>query len=184
MILVLSADGRFVVFASLGSNFPQSNGKQQVYLKDSCFSTARAVPLPGCDPTKTQPILISVATDGVSAANASVFTYPHSLSADGRFVMFASQATNLATNITPAAASIAAIYVRDTCQTSSGPVASCQPSTLAISLDGQGNPLQPQYSQGDNGIWGLAISADGHYATYMYYDASRVLRVALAATGF
>jgi hypothetical protein len=180
----VSADGRFVVFASLGANFPQSNGKEQVYLKDTCFSTASAVPLPGCDPTKTQPILLSVGTDGVSAANASVFTYPHSLSADGRFVIFASQATNLAANITPAAASIAAIYVRDTCQTSSGPVASCQPTTLAISLDGQGNALQPQYSQSDNGFWGLAISADGHYATFMYYDASHVLRVALAATGF
>jgi Tol biopolymer transport system component len=96
-------------------------------------------------------------------------TSVRSISADGRFVIFFSSGFTMS--------------VLDTCETTTGPVASCQTKTNLISVDSQGQPVQVVVSVTSD-VGGFAISRDGHYALFMYEDANVVLHVALAATGF
>jgi WD40-like Beta Propeller Repeat len=133
----ISADGRLVVFASDATNLVagDNNGAADIFLRDTCIGA----PV-GCSPATT---LISVAPDG-SSANAP--SAAPSISADGRFVAFSSEATNLlpagaspssassttAANTAPsdsAAAVSAATFLRDTCF---GAASACTPSTAPL----------------------------------------------------
>jgi Tol biopolymer transport system component len=75
----LSQDGRFVAFASLATNLVAGGAShnQQIYIRDLKSRTTR---------------LVSVSSSGKAGNGASASP---SISADGRFVAFASQATNL-----------------------------------------------------------------------------------------
>lgn len=137
----ITADGRFVVFASDAANLVpgDNNGVADIFLRDTCIGAPA-----GCSPATS---LISIAPDG-SSANAP--SGAPSISADGRFVAFLSAATNLLPaaasagsvsstppNIVPndsAAAVSAATFLRDTCF---GAAVACTPSTgpLATSSD-------------------------------------------------
>jgi Tol biopolymer transport system component len=81
--LALSADGRFVAFSSRSSNLVagDTNGQTDLFVHDRQTSTTTRV---------------SVATGGGQAAGVPPFaSFAPSLSADGRFVAFESDATNL-----------------------------------------------------------------------------------------
>lgn len=119
----ISADGRFVAFASAAANLVpgDTNGLTDVFLRDTCQTAP-----PGCVPATTR---VSVASDG-SEANEN--SGQPTISADGRFVAFASFASNLVigdTNIRQD------VFLRDTCQTA--PPA-CIPSTTRISVTSDG----------------------------------------------
>ena len=88
----ISADGRFVVFASQATNLVPGdiNGWTDVFVRDRQTGITE---------------LVSVASDG-GAANSS--SYGASISADGRFVVFGSMASNLVPGI-----SGICIFVRD-----------------------------------------------------------------------
>jgi len=75
----ISADGRYVVFQSLASNLVEddTNGKQDCFVNDRTTNETKR---------------ISVSTNG-SEANDGCY-YP-SISDDGRYIVFASNATNL-----------------------------------------------------------------------------------------
>jgi Tol biopolymer transport system component len=90
----INHDGRFVAFASPATNLvaEPTNGVWQVYLRDRHLGTVE---------------LVSVSTDGAAADGNS--TRP-ALSDDGRFVAFASDATNLVTGIDNG---VTDVYVRD-----------------------------------------------------------------------
>jgi len=95
--------------------------------------------------------LISAAPDGSPALGNSFIT--PSLSANGRYVAFQSDATNL---VAGAASGFTDIYVRDTCI---GVTTSCTPSTVraSVAFDGSlpnGNSRSP------------SISADGRYVAF------------------
>jgi trimeric autotransporter adhesin len=148
-----SADGRFVAFQSDASNLVAGDTNQttDVFLRDTCQTIAG--PVAGCTPSTT---LVSATPSG--AAGNGLSDLP-SISADGRFVVFDSQASDLVetdNNETPD------VFLRDTCQTSAGPVAACTPSTSLVSVatDGtQGNGLSAEPS----------ISADGRYVAFDSY---------------
>ncbi|MGD0745101.1 MAG: hypothetical protein ABSA45_08090 [Verrucomicrobiota bacterium] len=86
---VISADGRYVAFLSTVNDlFTNSspfnlNSKANVFRRDLETGTTE---------------LVSVGTDGVSFGNGDA-SYP-AISPDGRYVVFMSQASNLATNLT------------------------------------------------------------------------------------
>jgi hypothetical protein len=111
---VISADGRFVVFASDATNLVagDNNGATDVFLRDTCIGAPA-----GCTPQTTR---ISVAPDGGDSNGASASP---SLSADGRFVAFDSVATNLVLNDAPASGRT---FLRDTCF---GSASDCTPGT-------------------------------------------------------
>jgi hypothetical protein len=122
----ISADGRFVVFASDATNLTagDNNGVADVFLRDTCIGV-----LSGCTPATS---LVSIASDGGSANGASASP---SISADGRFVSFDSAATNLvfvgaASDNSSATATVpVGAYLRDTCFGASG---ACTPSTARL----------------------------------------------------
>ena len=82
----ISGDGRFVAFASFASNLvaEDTNGQSDVYVYDRF------------QPGRSQGViaLVSVGLDG-QPANSGVSDFPVTMSADGRWIGFASAASNL-----------------------------------------------------------------------------------------
>ncbi len=131
----ISADGRFVVFVSDATNLVagDNNDASDIFVRDTCIGGPA-----GCMPVTN---LISIAADGGMANAASGFP---SISADGRYVAFESDATNLvAGGVTSAAtpdatgSAMAGAFLRDTCFGASG---TCTPST--VPLDTSGTPAR------------------------------------------
>jgi Tol biopolymer transport system component len=126
----LSSGGRFVVFQSDATNLVpgDTNGTADVFLRDLQAGTIERV---------------SLATDGQQGDNFSVAP---TVSADGRFVSFHSEATNLV----PGGASTIQVYVRDRTTL----------TTLMLSVNAQGTP--------GNDISALpAISRDGRFVAFV-----------------
>ncbi len=82
----ISADGRYVVFVSAAANLvsDDTNGVWDVFLRDTCAGVSS-----GCTPSTVR---VSVALDGAQGDGSS---FNPQISADGRFVVFVSEATKL-----------------------------------------------------------------------------------------
>ena len=159
----MSDDGRFVVF-STQVPLPGGGVTSIVSIHDTRNSSSG--PVSGCTSSTAT---VSVAAGG-GAANGASSSTPHAVSGDGRFVVFSSSATNLISGGNPAAQ----VFVRDTCNSSSGTVSGCTPSTVLISVDSTGSPT---------GGFTAAISDDGHFAAFEATVGS-VVQILFAATGF
>ena len=141
----LSSDGRFVAFDSDASNLVagDTNAFRDIFVRDTCLGASA-----GCTPSTTR---VSVASDGTQGNGASVVP---TISADGRFVVFRSNASNLVVGDTNGAGDV---FVRDTCL--GGPTA-CTPSTIRVSVASDG-------TQGNAGVFfDLSISADGRFVAF------------------
>jgi hypothetical protein len=121
---VITSGGRYVAFSSTATNLVSvaSGGIEQVYWRDTCTGAS------SCTPAT---MLVSVTPDGSAAGNAS--SSSPALGSDGRFVDFASAATNLVSPNLPAGTP-AQIYQRDTCTGAS----SCTPATTLVSVASDG----------------------------------------------
>ncbi|HYD32410.1 MAG TPA: Calx-beta domain-containing protein, partial [Azospirillaceae bacterium] len=91
----ISADGRYVVFASTATNLVtgDTNGQSDVFVRDTLAGTTTRLSVAGSG------------TEGNGASDSAA------LSADGRYVVFASTATNLVTGDTNGQSDV---FVRDT----------------------------------------------------------------------
>jgi len=140
----ISPDGRFVAFIGHASNLVpgDTNGSRDVFVRDTCVGASGP-----CTPS-TSPV--TVAPDGTPADFSS---FKHVISADGRFVAFESQASNLLADDTNGRADI---FVRDTCIGTSGP---CTPTTTRMSVRSDG-------SQVDADSFSPVISADGRFVAF------------------
>jgi Tol biopolymer transport system component len=108
----ISADGRYVAFASDATNLVahDDNGVTDIFLRDTCLGASS-----GCLPTTTR---VSVGPAELEANGAS--SSP-SISADGRYVAFNSVATNLTLNAAvPSSANSVTTFLRDTCLSVAG----------------------------------------------------------------
>jgi len=110
----VSLDGRYVAYAAAQGEHTQ------IFLRDTCEGAAN-----GCQPHTS---LLSVAGGDEAASGDS---HTPSMSSDGRYIAFSSDASNLVEN----APSGRQIYLRDTCIGSDD---SCKPSTVLISKDSGG----------------------------------------------
>jgi hypothetical protein len=160
-IPALSDDARFVVF-STQTPAPGGGVTSDVLLHDTCNSSGAVVA--GCTPST---VTISVAANGASA-NGPSNSSAYAVSGDGRFVAFSSSGTNILAGGNAAAQ----VFVRDTCNASSGSIPSCTPRTVLISSNGSG-PIG-----GLNG----AISHDGHFVAFE--NQTSISQIFVAATGF
>jgi Tol biopolymer transport system component len=117
----ISSDGRYVAFLSSATNLVQSgtNGLMHVFVRDTCAGTSS-----GCTPS-TQ--LASADAGGTQGNGASTSA---TIGATGRYVTFASTATNLA----PGSPSAGGIFLHDTC---AGVSSGCTPSTQLLSKQNQ-----------------------------------------------
>lgn len=118
----VSADGRFVVFASAANNLVKgdTNGWSDIFLRDTCIGSAST-----CVPAT---IRLSSGPGGDEANGPS--SSP-AISPDGRFVAFNSAATNLAPQLADSAPAGVAppLYLRDTCF---GAAPGCVPNTSLV----------------------------------------------------
>ncbi|MHB8753920.1 MAG: IPT/TIG domain-containing protein [Candidatus Acidiferrales bacterium] len=140
----MTPDGRFIAFASTASDLgAASGGVQEIYLRDTC----QGVPT-GCT-AKTS--TVSLASDGVTLANA-LSEHP-SLGTAGRFVAFASLASNLSTaNLN----GLENIYAHDTCLSAPN---GCLPSTALVSVSATKTP-------GNGASLNPVISGTGHVISF------------------
>ena len=140
----ISEDGLFVAFTStasnLGSTAPNPNAQSEVFERGTCITTITSTtntcvsvttlistpdgttPADGASGQSTLSACGSVTTITSTACTASTIV-------SGRFVAFASAATNLVSGIGP----LQQIYVRDTCLGVTVVVAQCTPSTTLVS---------------------------------------------------
>lgn len=130
----ISGDGRFVTFASEATDVitGDANGVSDVFLRDTCRGAT------SCTPSTTR---VSVSTGGAEANGPSDNPV---ISADGRFIAFESDATNLVADDTN---SVTDVFLRDTCFGAT----SCTPTTERVSLsdtndEGNGPSREPAIS--------------------------------------
>jgi hypothetical protein len=167
----LSDDGRFVVFTSpskLTSN--ATEGNSNVFMHDTCLAYTSA-PVAGCTPSTT---LVTINAAGTADAGG-VSYYSQSLSSDGRYVAF----ENSSDAITAAGNQGGGIYVRDTCNSSSGPVAGCTPITVLVSVDANGGFIAAGAYH--------ALSADGHWISFNAGSGTALVpqgQVVIGGTGY
>ena len=141
----ISEDGLFVSFTSaatnLGSTAPNPNGLPEVFERGTCITTITSTtntcvsvttlistpdgttPADGPSGQSTLSACGSVTTTTSSACTSTVLS-------SGRFVAFASTASNLVPGVGPTPQQI---YVRDTCIGVTITVAQCTPSTTLVS---------------------------------------------------
>ena len=145
--LAISADGRYVAFSSHATNLVSGQFREgpQIYLRDTCAGVAGAKK---CSPSTT---LVSVSLNGMGGDAASEFP---AVSAGGRYVAFASSASNLVAGMEAGAPQI---YLRDTCIGSG--TNDCIPRTILISQDASGRP-------GKGASLQSSISRDGRYIAF------------------
>jgi hypothetical protein len=127
----IASGGGFVAFSSsatnLGSAAPNPNALQEVFVQNVC----QILTTNGC----TTPFSTIASTpDGVTPADAA--SVEPRISSDGRFVTFASAASNLGA----ATANNQQIFIRDTCETTNSGLLTageCSPRTALVStVDG------------------------------------------------
>ncbi len=143
-VISISSDGRFVAFPSLASNLVEkdTNNAWDVFVHDF---------------TNGQTTRVSVASDG-SQANAG--SYGASITPDGRYVTFSSNATNLVPDDTNGMMDVF-VHDRQTGQT----------ERVSVANDGtQGDQASGYtliFSQGIDFAYGTLISADGSRVVFM-----------------
>jgi Tol biopolymer transport system component len=138
---LISANGRFVVFRSAGTNLVADGGGAGIFLRDTCKGAS------GCKPST---IRVSIGGSGSIPAN-DLFEF--ALSGNGRFVAFTSSATNVLQGDTNGSLDV---FVRDTCF---GAPAGCKPSTSRVSLANDGSQ-----ATGDSHV--ASISDDGRVVAF------------------
>ncbi|HEY0796244.1 MAG TPA: hypothetical protein VGD64_10725 [Acidisarcina sp.] len=90
--LSMSADGRFVAFGSIATNLSPDDafaacGWEDIFVRDTCFGVAA-----DCSPSTVR---VSVANAPNAGLSANAISNYSAISADGHYVVFVSDATNL-----------------------------------------------------------------------------------------
>ena len=137
----INSDGRYVAFQSAASNLVPgpASGFQDIYLRDTCLGSAP----PSCIAST---IRISVTYDG---APTNGHSRDSSISGDGRFVAFDSQATNILPGTSICGGLSSCVFLRDTCN---GAPSGCIPGTTSVAIATDGTAASgssPSISSGD-----------------------------------
>ena len=166
----INATGRYTSFESYASNLipNDTNTNPDVFLRDSCIGAAA-----GCTPST---IRVSLAYDGVQEnAGFQIHFILPSIDQTGRFVAFASDATNMVSeSVENTSGDTANIYVRDTCNNASG---ICTPTTTLASLAFDG-------SIANCGQNNQSMSADGRFIAFASLASNLVPGDSYAACGW
>jgi len=119
----IANNGTFVSFTSsaknLGPSAPNPSGKQEIFEQSECYGVTTS-----CTQTTN---LISTPDAGATAADGA--SIDSAISDDGRFIAFASTATNLIPGVGP----VQQIYLYDTCTGAATTAATCAPSVKLVS---------------------------------------------------
>lgn len=145
----ISADGRYVVFTSGASNLVafDNNNSEDVFLHDRDFDGDGIYDEAGA----TSTIRVSISTEGTEADDGS---YAPDISADGRYITYYSNATNLVDNDTNGKFDI---FVHD--------MQGCITQRLSVSTNGEG---------ANDDSYFPAISPNGRYVAF-YSSATNLV---------
>jgi hypothetical protein len=143
-ISALSADGRYVAFASKASHLVpgDTNDAFDVFRRDTCFGAGS-----GCVPSAVR---VSLTSTGQQSAGGTAF-FPK-VSLGGRYVSFVSTASDY---VPDDVNTVDDLFLRDTCL---GAAPGCTPSTTALSLSSAGELV--------GGLWSPALSDDARYGVF------------------
>jgi hypothetical protein len=149
----LSADGRFVAFYSEADNLVGGSPSGNIFVRDTCLGAANCTP-------KTNAIDLAPDGSAPDARSAGMVA----ISDDGRFVAFASYATNLVPGLSDSAlppgfgnpASRLNVFVRDMCIGVNAPLG-CTPHTEIVTRDENGQRAFGGYP---------SISSDGRFVAF------------------
>jgi hypothetical protein len=151
----VSSTGRFVAFASTGTNLVTGVGPtQEVYVRDTCIGETTV----GCTPLTT---LVST-LDGTTPGNG-LSEHP-SISSTGQFVAFASLSSNFAATTN----GVENIFARNTCAT----ITTTCTTGLALSSLAAGTSVSP--SNGSSLV--PSISPDGTVVSFLSFASNLVAR--------
>jgi len=147
----ISATGRYVAFQSNATNLASgpASGFQEIYERDTCIGAPA-----GCVPST---IRVTVTFDG---SPVNFHSLDSGISANGRYVVFDSEATNILPNTT--ICKNACVFLRDTC---TGAVSGCTPTTILISVATDGSAA---------GGGNPSISPDARYVAFNSSSANVV----------
>ncbi len=147
----ISDDGRYVAFASDAKNLVPNDTQNgaNVFLRDTCIGAPS-----GCTPQTT---LVSANPSGAVGTTTSNGSYLPSISGNGRFIMFQSDATDLVSGKSSNAKF--QIYLRDMC---TGAASGCTPQTTMLSLDSNGNALNANTTLPGTSL----VSSTGRYVVF------------------
>jgi Tol biopolymer transport system component len=160
----VSSDGRFVAFYSTATNLVAQGSSGNIFVRDTCAGALN------CSP---QTAAVDLAPDG-GAPNAAAESQV-AISGDGRFVAFASSATNLVTpGLAPAPAQ-SNVYVRDLCTGVDAP-AGCVPHTELVSSGANGD-----FAVGASSS--PSLSSDGRFVAFVSAAANLVADLAVSGNG-
>jgi len=163
----MSPEGRFVAFASTAGNLGVATGGiQQIFVRDTCTGVTVTTP-PTCTPST---ILVSSSDASIVPAtpgngmseNPSVTacaTTSTTGCADGQLIAFASNATNLGSNVQNG---IENIFVRNTCLALPTTTTACTPRVALASQPAGASPAPANGSSIKP-----SISADGHAVGFL-----------------
>lgn len=145
----MNSNARFFAFQTTSSNVvsgaSNSNSTDEVYWRDACTGQSS-----GCNSST-----ILVSQDGKGNAANNTAEQP-TISANGRYVAYASHATNIASNPTDNnATGVEQVYLYDTC---TGAAQGCNPQTTLISVDAKGNAV---------GGTNPSVSGDGRFVAFV-----------------
>ncbi|MGH9733551.1 MAG: hypothetical protein ACRD8A_03030 [Candidatus Acidiferrales bacterium] len=166
----ISSSGEYISFSSVATNLgaaaPNPNGTQEIFQRTTCLPT-NAI----CAAVTT---LIST-PDGVTPANAT--SSESQIAGAGRFIVFASAATNLVVGAGPTQQ----VYMYDTCVSSAAPISGCLPGLTLISTSdgstpGNGPSEYPTISLGSSAV--TASTTTGEFVAF----ASRASNLASNAS--
>ncbi|HXW54313.1 MAG TPA: hypothetical protein VEJ67_01100 [Candidatus Cybelea sp.] len=154
----VSDDATYVSFTSAASNLgataPNANGEQEVFVRSVCLTTVI-----NCAPFNT---LVST-PDGVTPANG--VSSESKVASAGRFVTFASTATNLIAGVGPTQQ----VYMYDTCLTGTVITTNCSPAIYLVSTGDGTTPANalsesPSISQASTTV--TANSTSGEFIAF------------------
>jgi WD40-like Beta Propeller Repeat len=122
----VSASGRYVAFYSEAKNLVSSGGSGNIFVRDTCLGSANS----NCTP---RTVAIDLGPDGSAPNDIAAGV---DLSGDGRYIAFASRATNLvpSTRFDP---HMWRVFVRDSC-VGNGITSKCWPHTEVVSVNDAG----------------------------------------------
>lgn len=152
--VAVSDDGRYVAYTSTADDLLgaalDTNGKRDVFVYDRCLANGNAVG--GCTPGNER---VNVGPNGTESNGDIPGGFAIGMSANGRLVVFASDATNLLGNAVGVPNGTYQVFMRDRCLADGVAIPGCTPATTLVSVApdgaiGNGSSTLPAIAAGGN----------------------------------
>jgi hypothetical protein len=162
--VAVSDDGRYVAYTSTADDLlgpgVDTNGKRDVFVYDRCLEHGTAVG--NCTPGNER---VNLGPNGTESNGDIPGGFAISMSANGRLVVFASDATNLLGNAVGAPNGTAQVFMRDRCLDKGFAIPGCVPATTLVSIApdgaiGNGSSDRPAIAAGGSATAFISAAAN------------------------